>query len=41
VAGSCTRGTEPLDSIKGGQFIEQMSDYQHLKEDSTSRSYVK
>jgi hypothetical protein len=31
VAGSCEHGNEILDSIKGGEFLDQMSDYYLLK----------
>jgi hypothetical protein len=31
--GSYGHGNEPLDSIKGGEFIEYVSNYQLLKED--------
>jgi hypothetical protein len=34
VAGSCEHGDEPSDSIKGGEFLGQLSDYQLLKKDS-------
>jgi hypothetical protein len=34
VADSCEHGNEPSGSIKGGNFLEQLSDYQLLKQDS-------
>jgi len=36
VAGSCERGNGTSDSIKGGDFHGQLSDYQLLKKDSAS-----
>jgi hypothetical protein len=38
MAGSCGTGNEPSSSIKGGEFVEQLSDYQLLKKDSASFS---
>jgi hypothetical protein len=29
--GSCEHGNEPSSSIKGGEFLDQLSDYQLLK----------
>jgi hypothetical protein len=34
VAGSCEHGDEPLGSIKGGEFFDQLSDCYVLKKDS-------
>jgi hypothetical protein len=34
VAGSCERGNEHYGSIKGGKFLDQLSDFQLLKKDS-------
>jgi hypothetical protein len=34
VEGSCEHGNEPSGSIKGGKFLGQMSDCQHLNKDS-------
>lgn len=31
MAGTCERGSESYDSIKGGEFLGQVSDYQRLK----------
>jgi len=31
---SCGYGNEPSDSVKGGKFFDQMSNYQFHKEDS-------
>jgi hypothetical protein len=31
VTGPCERGTEPLDSVRGGEFLEYLPDYQLLK----------
>jgi hypothetical protein len=33
VAGSCEHGNEPSGSIKGGKFLDWLSDYQLLKKD--------
>jgi hypothetical protein len=38
--GSCEHGTEGLVSIKGGKFLNQLNDYQLLKKDSASWSYL-
>jgi hypothetical protein len=38
VAGSCEHGNEPLGSIKGGEFRDQLSDCQLLKECLAARS---
>jgi hypothetical protein len=32
--GCCEHGNEPSDSIKGREFLDQLSDSQLLKEDS-------
>jgi hypothetical protein len=34
VANCCEYGNEPTHSIKGGEFIDYLSDYQLLKKDS-------
>jgi hypothetical protein len=34
MAGSCEHGNEPSISIKGGEFLDYLSDYQLLKKDS-------
>jgi hypothetical protein len=34
VVGRCEHGNEPLGSIKGGEFLDKLSDYQLLKKDS-------
>jgi hypothetical protein len=34
VAGFCERSYEPSDSIKGGEFLDQLSSYQLLKKES-------
>jgi hypothetical protein len=34
VAGSCEHGNEPTVSIKGGEFLYQLSDHQLLKKGS-------
>jgi hypothetical protein len=33
VTGSCEHGNEPLDSIKGDKFLDQLSEYRLLKKD--------
>jgi hypothetical protein len=33
--GFCEYGNEPLGSIKGEKFLNQLSDHQFLKKDST------
>jgi len=38
--GSCERDTQPTDSIKGGEFLDQMSDYQHLRKNSSHRGVI-
>jgi hypothetical protein len=32
VASSCEQGNEPSNSIKGGEILDQLSDYQLLKD---------
>jgi hypothetical protein len=32
VAGSCEHGNEPLGSIKDGDFLDQLSNYELLKD---------
>jgi hypothetical protein len=39
VAVCCEHNSEPLGSIKGGEFLEQLSDYQLLKDDAAPWSY--
>jgi hypothetical protein len=34
VAGFCKHGNELPGSIKGGKFLDHLSDYQHLEKDS-------
>jgi len=34
VADRSEQGSEPSGSMKGGEFLEQLSDYQFLKKDS-------
>jgi hypothetical protein len=34
VAGCCEHGNEPPGSIKGEEFLDQLSDYKLLKNDS-------
>jgi hypothetical protein len=34
VAGSCEHDNEPSGSIKGGEFLDQLNDYQDLKDES-------
>jgi hypothetical protein len=34
VVGSCDHGDEPSGSIKGGELLDQQSDYHLLKENS-------
>jgi hypothetical protein len=41
VAGSCEYGCVILDPIKSGKFLEQLSNYQLLKNTSDPRSYLK
>jgi len=36
VAGSCEHGNEPSGSVKGDGVLDQLNDYQLLKEDSAS-----
>lgn len=31
VAGLCEHGNEPFDAIKGGEFLEQLTDYEILR----------
>jgi hypothetical protein len=35
-AGPCEHGNEPSVSLKGGEFLDQLSDYKLLKKDSAS-----
>jgi hypothetical protein len=39
VAGTCEQSDEPSRSIKGGQFLEYLSEYYLLKKDSAPWSY--
>jgi hypothetical protein len=41
VACSCEHGVGPCISIKGGEFLEHLSDYQLLKKDSAPLSYLR
>jgi hypothetical protein len=34
VVGSCEHGNEPSGSIKGGEFLDKMSDYKLINRDS-------
>jgi hypothetical protein len=34
VAGCCEHGDEPLGSLKGEEFLDQMGDWQLVKKDS-------
>jgi len=34
--GSCEHGNEPSGSIKSGEFLDQLNDYQLLKKDPAS-----
>jgi hypothetical protein len=34
VVGSCERGNEPLGSMKFGEFVQQLSQYQAIKDQS-------
>jgi hypothetical protein len=36
VAGFCEHDNEPLGSLKGGEFLDYMGDYELLKKDSDS-----
>jgi hypothetical protein len=36
VVGSCEHGNEPSSSIKGGEFLDELSDSQFLKKDSVA-----
>jgi hypothetical protein len=38
VTGCCEHGNERPDSIKGGEFLDQLSDLQILKKDSAQWS---
>jgi hypothetical protein len=38
VAGCCEHGIEPSSSIKGGEFLDCLSDYKCLKKDLAPRS---
>jgi hypothetical protein len=40
VAGSCEHGSGHSVSIKGAKFLDQLSDYELLKEDSAPWSYL-
>jgi hypothetical protein len=39
VADSCERGNEPSDSVRGGVFLDELSDYQLLKKYCVPWSY--
>jgi hypothetical protein len=38
--GCCEHVNEPEDSIKGGEFLDLLNDYQLLKDSATQRCYV-
>jgi hypothetical protein len=38
-ADSCKHGNEPSGSVKGGVFLEYLSDYQLLKKDSSMETF--
>jgi hypothetical protein len=38
--GSCERGNEPSSSIKGGEIIDYLSDYQLHKKSSAQQSWL-
>jgi hypothetical protein len=40
VAGSCEHGNEASGSIKGGEFLDYLSDYQFLRKDCVKCSYL-
>jgi hypothetical protein len=40
VVGFCKHGNELSGSLKVGKFLEQLSDIEFLKKDSSARSYL-
>jgi hypothetical protein len=40
IVGSCEHGNEPSSSVKGGEFLNKLSDCWLLKKDSTPLSYI-
>jgi hypothetical protein len=40
VAGTCEHGNEPLGSIKGGEFVDWIHDYELLKKASAPWSHL-
>jgi hypothetical protein len=40
VTGSCEHCNEPWGAIKGGEFLELLSNYKLLKKDSASRTWL-
>jgi len=38
---SCEHGNEPLDFIKGGQFLDQLSEYKLIKKESAPCNQLK
>jgi hypothetical protein len=38
VAGFCEHGNKPSGSIKGGEFLYQLNDYEFLKKETAPRS---
>jgi hypothetical protein len=40
VADFCENGNEPSGSIKGGEFLDKLSDCKHLKMDSDPWGYL-
>jgi hypothetical protein len=40
MASTCEHGNEPSGSIKGREFLYQLSDYQLLKKESTAWNYL-
>jgi hypothetical protein len=38
--GSCEHGTEPSNSITGGEFLDQVSEYYFLNKNSAPWSYL-
>jgi hypothetical protein len=41
VVRSCDHANKPSGLIKGGEFLDWLSDYQHLKKDSAAWSQTK
>jgi hypothetical protein len=40
VAGCCEHGNDLSDSLRGGEFLESLSDYEFLQSDCTACSYM-